>query len=102
MKGAGFVKDYRKEIESDIWLMPPLYHRAWQWLKYSVNHDETTVPGHDGTKITVLPGQRITSMRQIAKGIGWFEGRKWREPNPKTVKTILDWMVRENDNSEYF
>jgi hypothetical protein len=46
---VGFIKDWRQELESDIWLMPPMYHRVWQWIKYSVNHSTGKIPNKDGT-----------------------------------------------------
>lgn len=92
----GFIKDHRKELESDVWSMPPLYHRLWQWLKYNVNHDEVTIPMRDGSHMTIKRGQRLTSVRDIAKGISWYEGTKYKEPNPKTVSTILEWMEKTN------
>lgn len=92
---AGWIKDYRKEMESNIWLMPPLYHRMWQYLKYRVNFYENTIPMRDGTELTIYPGQHLTSIRSLAKGIGWWEGHKWKEPNPKTIKTILSWLVKQ-------
>jgi len=100
------VKDYRKELDSNIWLMPPLYHRVWQWIKYSVNHRPRKVPFRDGTSKIVGPGERITSYRQIAKGVGYYERGIWREPNAKTIKDILDWMETEQmiaveSNSKY-
>ncbi len=91
----GYVKDFRKELNSDIWLMPPLYHRVWQYLKYSVNHEPNQLPMRDGSTCMILPGQHLTSLRNIAKGIGWYEGLKWKEPNPKTIKVILDWMIKQ-------
>ena len=90
----GWIKDYRKELESDIWLMPPLYHRTWQWLKYKVNHMDREIPMRDGSRMLIKRGQHLTSIREIAHGIGYYEGRKWREPNPKTVSSILEWMVK--------
>lgn len=91
----GYIKDYRKEVESDVWIMPPLYHRTWQWLKYNVNHEENEIPMRDGTKLLIKRGQRLTSVRDLAKSIGWYEGTKWKEPNPKTVSVILEWMEKQ-------
>jgi hypothetical protein len=90
----GWIKDYRKELDSDIWLMPPLYHRVWQYLKYKVNHLENDIPMHDGTVFRVKPGQHLSSLRGIATGVGWFEGKAWKEPNPKTIKKILDYFEK--------
>ena len=92
---SGWIKDYRKELDSNIWLMPPLYHRVWQYLKYKANHAPGTIPMHDGTMFVIQIGQHLTSLRNIAKGVGWWEGSRWKEPNPKTVSTILGWMEKQ-------
>lgn len=91
----GWIKDYRQELGSDIWMMPPMYHRIWQWIKYNVNHEEGYVPLRDGGRQKILKGQHMTSIRQIAQGVGWYEGRKWKEPNPKTVRSILKWLEQQ-------
>ena len=96
MSKVGFIKDWRQELESDIWLMPPMYHRVWQWIKYSVNHSTGKIPNKDGTFTLIEPGQHATSYRLIAQGVGHYEGRKWKEPNVKTRKSILDWLVKQN------
>jgi hypothetical protein len=96
MPREGFIKDYRQELESDIWIMPPLYHRVWQYLKYEVNHTENEIPMKDGSKFLIQKGQKLTSYRNIAKSVGWYEGLQWKEPNPKTVKTICDWLEKNN------
>jgi hypothetical protein len=93
---SGYIYDYRQELESNIWLMPPMYHRVWQWIKYKVNHSKAEIPNRDGSMTTIYPGQHATSYRQIAKGVGYYEGKSWKEPNVKTVKSILDWMVKQN------
>ena len=96
MGREGFIKDFRQELDSDVWVMPPLYHRIWQWLKYEVNHTPNEIPMKNGTKFLVQRGQRLTSYRGIAKAIGWYEGLQWKEPNSKTVKTICDWLEKNN------
>lgn len=93
--GNGWIKDYRQELNSDIWMMPPLYHRVWQWLKYQVNHEDQFIPLRNGSKVKVSKGQHMTSIRQIAQGVGWYEGRVWKEPNPKTIRTILKWLEQQ-------
>lgn len=93
---SGFIKDYRSELDSDIWLMPPLYHRVWQYLKYKVNHAEADIPMRDGSFMKIIPGQHLTSVRGIAQGVGYYEGTKWKEPNPKTISSILAWLEKQN------
>lgn len=92
---SGFIKDYRKELDSNIWQMPPLYHRVWQWIKYNVNYLPGKVPFSDGVIVSVAPGERITSLRQIANGVGYYERGIWREPNVKTISNILKWLENE-------
>jgi hypothetical protein len=92
----GYIKDHRKELSSDIWLMPPLYHRVWQWLKYQVNHNDAEIPMSDGTKLRIRKGQHLTSVRKIARGIGWYERGIWEEPNPKTIDSVLKWLKNNN------
>jgi hypothetical protein len=88
----GYIKDFRQELESDVWKMSPLYHRTWQYLKYQANHAENIIPMANGTMFHIKPGQHMTSIRNIAKGIGWYEGTIWRQPNIKTVIKILKWF----------
>jgi hypothetical protein len=92
----GYIKDFRKELESAIWMMPPLYHRIWQYLKYTVNHQDNTIPMRDGTFLAIKAGQHLTSVREVAKNVGWYEGVKYKEPNPKTVSTILEWLEKQS------
>lgn len=92
----GYIKDHRKELNSDIWLMPPLYHRVWQWLKYQANHNDAEIPMSDGTKLRIKKGQHLTSVRKIARGVGYYEKGLWEEPNPKTISNVLKWMVMNN------
>jgi predicted RNA-binding protein with RPS1 domain len=92
----GYIKDHRKELNSDIWLMPPLYHRVWQWLKYRANHNDALIPMSDGTKLGIKKGQHLTSVRKIARGVGYYTNGLWEEPNPKTIQNILKWLVKNN------
>lgn len=91
----GWIKDYRKELGSDIWMMPPLYHRVWQYLKYDVNHEAKTIPTKYG-KLKLKKGQTATSYQKIAKDVAWYEWGIEKVPNKKTIKSILDWL----ENSE--
>lgn len=88
----GYTLAWRKETESDIWLMPPIYHRVWYWIRLNVNFTEKTLPLPKGGSVTVAPGQRITSLRQIAEGVAWSEWGKEVMPNVKTIKTVLEWL----------
>ena len=91
----GWIKDYRQEMDGDIWSMPPLYHRIWQYLKYMANHEENIIPMRDGSKLKIAPGQHLTSLRNIAQGVAWYERGVLKEPNVKTVSAVLDWLENE-------
>lgn len=93
---SGWIKDYRKEVESAIWQMPPLYHRVWQYIKYTANHKDNKIPLVDGTEMTIKKGQNLTSIRNIARGVGYFEGRSWKEPSTHTISKIIKFMEQQN------
>ena len=90
----GWIKDHRKEILSDVWLMPPLYHRVWQYLKYKANHEPRYTPTQKG-KILVGAGEMVTSLRCIADAVKWVEWGVEKVPSAKTIKSILDWLEGE-------
>lgn len=92
---AGYIKDHRKELESNIWIMPPLYHRVWQYLKYKVNHEGAILQLKDGSFLTIQSGEHLTSIRSLAKGVGWMERGKFYEPNKKSISTILGWLKEQ-------
>lgn len=92
---GGYAKSWRKELHSDVWLMPPVYHRVWYWLRLNVQHEAYLFPTPGKLGIWVLPGQRITSLRQIAEGVSWKEWGVEKVPNTKTIKAVLDWLVAQ-------
>ena len=96
MDNQGWIKDYRKEIDSDIWVMPPLYLKVWQYLKYMANHQTSTIPMTDASKETIERGQHLTSYRTIARKVAYYENRVYKEPNAKTIKKILEWLEKNN------
>lgn len=73
----GWVKHYRKELDSEIFQMPPLYSKIWQWLKLSVDH--TT-------------GSIRTTPRQLAREVQWTERGAPRVPNHHTIMVVIEWM----------
>jgi hypothetical protein len=89
---GGFNKSYRKELKSDVWVMPPIYHRIWYWLRLNAQHETYLFPTRKRFGIWVLPGQRITSLRQIAEGVKWIEWGKDEILNVKTIKDVLGWL----------
>ncbi|MDT2277555.1 hypothetical protein P7H20_25670 [Paenibacillus larvae] len=58
------------------------------------NPQDNEIPLTDGTRLSIQRGQHMTSVRSIATGVGWYEGVLWKEPNPKSVSVVLDWLVK--------
>jgi len=88
----GYTKAYRKELDSDIWKMPPLYQRVFFYLRQSASWETDLFPTQKGFKIALNPGQLITSLSVIAEGVSWYEYGVKRVPNRKTIKDILGWL----------
>lgn len=89
---GGFAKSWRKEMKSEIWLMPPLYHRVWYWLRMNVQYEPFLFPSRSKFGIWVLPGQRVTSLQQIAEGVKWVEWGRELIPNKKSIKDVIEWL----------
>ncbi|MDF2902723.1 MAG: hypothetical protein K0S25_361 [Bacillus sp. (in: firmicutes)] len=50
----------------------------------------------DGSHFEIQPGQHLTSIRSIAKGVGFIERNTFREPNPRTIRNILNWLEQQH------
>ncbi len=98
---GGFVKLDRKYTDSDIYKMPPLYWRVFERLFSEANHNDAEIPYKPkGSNIVgkklIKRGERLTSIRQISEWVGWYERGIWKQPNPKTIKTVLDYLIQNN------
>ena len=108
MRNSGFIKSWRKELESDIWSMPPLYHRVWHYLLRSVSWEKNIFPTRNLYGIHLNPGQQLYSIQQIAEGVSWVERNVKKTPNKKTILNILSWLefhravVRESNGNGTF
>lgn len=95
MQMQGYIKLHRQIIDSDIYYMPPLYLRVFERLIMEANHKDKDIP-YNATKKLIKRGEKLTSYRQIARWVGWYERGIFKEPNVKTIKEILDWLVENN------
>lgn len=91
----GFTKAWRRELDSDLWLMPPIYHRVWYCLRQKVQHEKFLFPTNKKYGVWVLPGQRVTSYQEIAEWCKWSEWGREKIPNKKTIKSVLDYLKQE-------
>lgn len=87
----GWTKAWRKELDSSLWDMPPIYHRTFTWLRQKVVFTDVTL--NNGIK--VRPGQWYTTFNNVAKGISWVERGVEKIPNRKTISGILQWLEEQ-------
>lgn len=92
----GYTKAWRKEIDSMIWGMPPLYHRVFFYLRLKVNWKPKLFPTRYPLKIWVSPGMILTSCSQIAEGVSYKENNREITPDRKTIMRVLEWLRDEN------
>jgi uncharacterized phage protein (TIGR02220 family) len=90
---AGFVALHRCIVTSDIYLMHPLYLRVFERLIIEANHKDNEIPYENGVR-TIQRGQRLTSIRQIAEWVAWYEKGQHKVPNPRTIRKIIDWLEK--------
>ena len=77
----GWIKVWRKTLESDIWTMPPLHAKVFIWILLMADHKT---------------GVCKTSIQKIAEGVEWEDRGCPRTPNKRTILRILDWLQDEN------
>jgi hypothetical protein len=61
----GYVRLYRKTLESAAWQTGPITRSVFFWLLMSVNYKE----GHTASGVAVGPGEIITTYQTIADGV---------------------------------
>jgi DNA-directed RNA polymerase subunit N (RpoN/RPB10) len=91
----GWIKSHRKVTESDIWNMPPLYFKVWNYLLYAACFEDKSIPMRDASTVKLNKGQHLTSIRTIAGKVGWYERGIEKTPNPKTITDILEWLTKQ-------
>lgn len=91
----GWVKQWRKEKDSLIFRMPPMYFKVWRYLLIEANHQANIVPV-DGKPFKVLPGQKLTSVKQIAQACAFEENNKVVVPSNHHIRNILAFLVKND------
>lgn len=76
----GWVKLWRKSLDSEIWDMPPVYLKVWTWLLLNCDKETGTI-------------QR--SAPQIADAVQWVENNRVELPDKVTVNRILHWFAEK-------
>uniref|UniRef100_A0A6M3LFX1 Uncharacterized protein n=1 Tax=viral metagenome TaxID=1070528 RepID=A0A6M3LFX1_9ZZZZ len=70
----GFVKQWRKEPESDIWDMPPLAYKLWRYILIAADYKTGTLK---------------RSCPQLAEALQWTENNAVVIPHRKTIRRHL-------------
>ena len=99
MSKIGYIKIWRALIENEIYTLPPLYLRVFERLILEANHQDNEIPYRRKGKVEkklIKRGERLTSVRQISEWVGWYEKGVFKDPNPKIIKEILDYLVKNN------
>lgn len=91
---VGYIKLHRIIVTKDIYLKPPLYLRVFERLIIEASHRCKRIDYGKGTKL-IKRGERLTSIRQIAEWVGWYERGIFKVPNPKTISEILNWLIEK-------
>ena len=76
----GYIKQWRDELESDLWSKPPMYWRVLTYLRCV--SDPTT-------------GALRTSLKQIADGVAYFDQGAPKGTSKETVRRILSYLVEQ-------
>lgn len=90
----GWIKLYREIVQKDIYVQPPIYLKTFERMVIEANRRCQRIPYNKTTKL-VRRGEKLTSIRQIAEWVGWYERGIFKIPNPKTVSEILDWLIKK-------
>lgn len=94
---AGYIKLWRKTIDSAVWRLPPLEFNVWIWLLMSANWEP-----HKALllqeEVVVGAGEIVTSYAHIAEGIAWGggRGRKRTLPSVGQMRTAVRHLVDLN------
>ncbi|MCG6551590.1 MAG: hypothetical protein L7F77_04630 [Candidatus Magnetominusculus sp. LBB02] len=88
----GFTRSWRRELTSNVWAMPPMYHRVFYWLRQKAKWKPDLVPTDRGLGIWLDPGMLITSYQIIAEGVAYLDMGIVRQPSKKTIGKILKWL----------
>ncbi len=83
---------WRRELDSIVWQMPPLYHRVFYYLRQRARWKTECVPTNRGLGMWVTPGMVVTSYDHIARGVAYYERGIERVPSKKTIGSVLKWL----------
>lgn len=78
----GYIKQWRREIESAIWDRPPLYYKVWRWLLITADYQSGTV--------------KNVNLPYIGQAVQWSERGGPVVPGRTAIRSILRWLEAQN------
>lgn len=90
----GWTRSYRREVEepSQVWLMPPIYHRVFFYLRQKAAWEARLIPNKAALGTWLAPGSIVTSIEKIASGVSYYDKGDLRTPAKKTILDVLNWL----------
>ena len=89
---SGWIKVYRKVIDSNIWTLSSLHFKAFTWLLLKANHKPNNMfLNKNNPNLKIRRGEIITSYQNWAEGIKWKvnpEDENWIVPSRQNMRTI--------------
>ena len=73
----GYVRQWRKEQDSDIWDKPPLYLKVWRWILMNVDYET---------------GEVTCTQEYIAERVMWTDNNREVIPRRQDIGRILRWL----------
>ena len=94
----GWTKSYRRETDepSQIWLMPPMYHRIFYFLRQAATWEPRLIPNKGTLGTWLAPGSIITSVDKIVEGVSYYDKGDLRTPAKRTILDVLLWLEAQD------
>lgn len=109
----GWVRVYRKSMDSTVWKNPNIWF-VWSWCLLKANHKKTKFP-FNGEDIELFPGQFISGRNKALEELPVLTPQQWRTAidylkstnriavnsnNKFSIITILNWNEYQIDNQQ--
>ena len=109
----GWVRFYRKSIDSSVWKNPKVWF-VWSWCLMKANHDDSTFP-FNGEDITIPKGSFITGIMSAKKELPTLSAQNIRtifkylkstgritvnSNNKFSIIKVEKWVEYQNNNKQ--
>lgn len=109
----GWVRFYRKSMDSTVWKNPNIWF-VWSWCLLKANHKNTKIP-FNGEDIELFAGQFISGRNKALEELPLLTSQQWRTAidylkstnriavnsnNKFSIITILNWNEHQSDNHQ--